>query len=444
MKISNFFEENFSSYANYDSFRSIGSFLDGFKPTARKLIATADTQKINEPMKLSSFVNKMSDLFEYLHGPVAAEGVAVGLAQNFTGTNNINLMKPAGSFGTRTIPKAAASRYIKTCKEPVFDKIFNPLDKPILIEQFFEGTKIEPRFYMPIIPMILVNGNEGIGNGFAQKILPRDPKALISFIIKRISDKKTDNNILPYYRGFNGKINRLENNSYEIFGCFERVNSTTIHITELPIGYDTEKYNNILARLEEDKVIADYNDNSVENKFLFEVKVTREFNKKDDEWIFNKLKLIRRVSENFTCIGSNNEIVEFTNEIEIINGFIDIRLDYYNKRKEYLINKIKRELLILGAKFYFIKGILDDTIIINKKSKEDIEKQLDKNTSFPFTKLDSYDFLYNMPIHSLTKETFNELKGLIDKKKEELKQVTEKLIQDMWIEELKELEKVLK
>ena len=137
-------------------------------------------------------------------------------------------------------------------------------------------------------------------------------------------------------------------------------------------------------------------------------------------------------------------LCHFTNEIEIINGFIDIRLDYYNKRKEYLIAKIKRELLILGAKFYFIKGILDDTIIINKKSKDDIKKQLDKNTSFPFTKLDSYDFLYNMPIHSLTKETFNELKGLIDKKKEELKQVTEKLIQDMWIEELKELEKVLK
>lgn len=444
MKISNFFDENFSSYANYDSFRSIGSFLDGFKPTARKLIATADTQKINEPMKLSSFVNKMSDLFEYLHGPVAAEGVAVGLAQNFTGTNNINLMKPAGSFGTRTIPKSAASRYIKTCKEPIFDKLFNPLDKPILIEQFFEGTKIEPRFYIPIIPMILVNGNEGIGNGFAQKILPRDPKALISFIIKRISDKKTDNNILPYYRGFKGKINRIENSSYEIFGCFERVNSTTIHITELPIGYDSEKYNNILARLEDDKVIIDYNDNSVENNFLFEIKVTREFNKKDDEWIFNKLKLIRRVTENFTCIGENNEIVEFNNEIEIINKFIEVRLDYYNKRKDYLINKIKKELMILGGKYYFIKCILDDIIQINKKTKNDIIKQLELQSCFPFSKLESYDFLLNMPIHSLTKETFNDIKEQIDKKKLELKEITEKTIESMWTEELKNLESFLK
>ena len=187
MQISDFFNKEFSSYASYDRYRSLGNFIDGLKPTARKLIANAISNKINDPMKLSSFVMKMCDLYEYLHGPTSAEDAAVGLAQNFTGANNINLLKPAGSFGTRTIPEAAAARYIKTCKEKIIDKIFIPIDEHILIEQYFEGTKIEPRFYVPILPMILVNGNEGVGTGFAQKILPRDPKEIISFLTKKSS-----------------------------------------------------------------------------------------------------------------------------------------------------------------------------------------------------------------------------------------------------------------
>jgi DNA gyrase/topoisomerase IV subunit A len=444
MIISKFFNNEFASYANYDSFRSIGNYIDGFKPTARKLITTADIQKITEPTKLSSFVNKMSDLMEYLHGPVAAEGVAVGLAQNFTGTNNINLMSPNGSFGTRTIPRAAASRYIKTCKEPTFDKIFNPIDKLILIDQYFEGTKIEPRFYVPIIPMMLVNGSEGIGNGFAQKILPRDPKVLISFITKRLLGKKTESNVLPYYKGFVGEVKRIEGNSFEIRGTFERTNSTTILVTELPIGYDSEKYNNVLAKLEDDKIISDYNDNSVENKFEFEIKVTREFSKNDDEWILNKLKLIRRVTENFTCIGEQNEIVEFLNENEIIEAFIKVRLKYYDIRKTYQIAKLKKELLILGAKYWFIKLILDDIIIINKKTKDEISKQITLRSEFPFGKLENYDELLNMPIHSLSKETFDELKKQIKKKQDLKVNISDKTIESMWTDELTDLGRYLK
>jgi len=444
LKISEFFDTQYIDYAVYDSYRSIGNLIDGCKPSARKIINSIRKRKGNNKEKVSIFVSDCSRENEYLHGSVSLEGVVVGLAQDFAGANNINLLLPEGSFGSRTIQEAAASRYIFTKKNPILDKIVIDSDSAVLIEQEFEGTKIEPKFYVPIIPMILVNGSEGIGNGFAQKIFSRDPIQIIDLISKKISTGKSPTNIQLYFKNFRGKCNRIENNSWEILGNFERTNQTTITVTELPIGYDLEKYISILNKLEEDKVISDYTDKSEENDFLFEIKVQREFSKKDDRWILEKLKLIRRVTENFTCIGERNEIAEFTNEIDIFNAFYDIRYSYYQKRKDWLIEKIKADLLLLGAKFYFVKLILEDQIKVFKQSKVFIEEQVRSRKEFPFDKLDSISFLLSMPIHSFTSETFNELKEDIDKKKKELKEVTAKSIEETWQEELEQLKKQLK
>jgi len=444
LKISEFFDTQYIDYAVYDSYRSIGNLIDGCKPSARKIINSIRKRKGNNKEKVSIFVSDCSRENEYLHGSVSLEGVVVGLAQDFAGANNINLLLPEGSFGSRTIQEAAASRYIFTKKNPILDKIVIDSDSAVLIEQEFEGTKIEPKFYVPIIPMILVNGSEGIGNGFAQKIFSRDPIQIIDLISKKISTGKSPTNIPLYFKNFRGKCNRIENNSWEIIGNFERTNQTTITVTELPIGYDLEKYISILNKLEEDKVISDYTDKSEENDFLFEIKVQREFSKKDDRWILEKLKLIRRVTENFTCIGERNEIAEFTNEIDIFNAFYNIRYSYYQKRKDWLIEKIKADLLLLGAKFYFVKLILEDQIKVFKQSKVFIEEQVRSRKEFPFDKLDSISFLLSMPIHSFTSETFNELKEDIDKKKKELKEVTAKSIEETWQEELEQLKKQLK
>ncbi len=444
MKITDFFNNLFISFANYDSYRSLGNYIDGFKPTARKIICTVDNNNIKEKTKVSSLVNRMSEEMEFLHGPVAAEGVCVGLAQDFAGTNNINFLKPLGTFGTRTIPKAAASRYIFTCKENIFDSIFKKDDTNILIQQEFEGTKIEPKFYLPIIPNILINGSEGIGNGFAQKIFSRNPLTIIDLILNKIQKQKDFTYIPLYFKNFNGKIDRIENNSWEIIGNFERTNQTTITITELPIGYDLEKYINVLNKLEEEKTIIDYSDKSEENKFYFEIKVTREFLKKDDRWILEKLKLIKRVTENFTCIGENNEISEFDNEIQLMDAFYNVRFKYYQKRKDFLIKKLKSELFNLGAKYFFIKLIVDEKITIFKQTKSNIENQLKERKEFDFNKLESFNFLLNLPIHTLTKETYEDLKKQIDSKKEELKEVLEKTIEMMWVNDLEDLRKILK
>lgn len=445
MKISDFFENEFSAYSQYDSYRSIGNFIDGLKPTARKLIHTVQKNNIKDPAKLSSLVNRMSEECEFLHGPVSAEGVAVGLAQDFAGSNNLNLLKPAGSFGTRTIPKAAASRYIKTCQSSIFGSIFNDNDKAILAPQEFEGTQIEPVFFLPTLPLILVNGSEGIGNGFAQKILPRNPKDVVLGIIEYLKTGKIDK-ITPWYHNYSGTIKHIENSSYEIIGSFEKVagkyNKKKIIINEIPIGYDLEKYIKVLMKLEDEKTILDFSDESEDNTFKFVLDVPNELYVLSDEEILNKLSLIKRVTENFTCIGEHNQIVEFKNETEILESFIKIRLDYYQKRKDYMLSVVEKELNTMNAKYSFIEAIINKKLLIYQKNKSEIVEQIDKLKIkiYPvFSKFNDYNFLLNMPIHSFTNETLNSIRKDQVKKENEFKVLSSKTNRKLWLEDLKGL-----
>lgn len=445
MKVEKFFQEDYSAFSVYSAFRGIGHAIDGQKPSSRKVLCAAKLLK--EKTKVASLAARVVDTLEYLHGAVSLEGVISGMAQNFAGTNNVNLLEPRGDFGSVCIQRAGSSRYIYINKEKIFDKIFRPEDEDVLIEQEFEGTRIEPKYYVPIIPMILVNGSEGIGTGFSQKILSRNPLEVISLLSDRLKGKKVSATINPYFKGFKGDIIALGNGAFEVRGKFERATTTTLLVTELPVGYDLEKYNAILTKLEEDKVIVDYTDKSEpkENKFLFEIKVQREFSKKDDEFILDKLKLIKKITENYTCIGCQNEIMEFKSVDEIFDYYFAERLSYYDKRKTARIRAVKEELMIVGSKYFFVKLILDGAITVFKRSKEDICNQIKLRSEFPFYELDgTYDYLLRLPIHSFSTDTIEELKKQISVKKEELKTLTEKSIESLWLDDLKELKEKLK
>jgi DNA topoisomerase-2 len=446
VRIVEFYNTDFASFSSYSAFRGIANVIDGQKPSSRKVLCSI--KNLKEKTKVASLASRIVDTLEYIHGATSLEGVITGMAQDFVGTNNINLLEPKGDFGSVCIQKAGAGRYIYVNKQKVYDKILCSDDECILEEQEFEGTKIEPKFYVPIIPLILVNGSEGIGTGFAQKILPRNPKTLIK-LLQNTCEHKTQirSSILPYFEGFSGEIVKTGDASYDIKGKFERLNTNTIMVTELPVGYDIEKYSAILTKLEDDKVITDFTDKSEpkDNKFLFEIKATREFVKLSDETLMDKLKLVKKVTENFTCIGINNEIVEFKSELEILDYYVTCRLDYYAKRKDWLINKIKEELMVAGSKFYFVKLILEDKIKVFKQPKDAIIKQIEESEAFPFYKRDdSFQYLINMPVHSFSNETIEELKKQISAKKEELKVYTEKSINSMWLDDLNELTKALK
>jgi DNA topoisomerase-2 len=438
--VKDFFETELVDYASYSTLRAIASLVDGQKNSSRKVIHTVQKKNITSKYKVQNLASLVSMETEYLHGGVSLEGVIVTNARNFIGTNNLNVLYPSGNFGTRFEPEASASRYIFTYKEKVFDKLFIKEDNNVLIKQNFEGTDIEPRFFVPTLPLILINGSEGIATGFAQKILPRDIITIKEYIRAYLANEETPE-LLPYFNGFKGKIKYTQTkNQVEIDGIFNRVGSTKIIISELPIGYNLKQYTKILDDLEDKKIINSFKDlsNSKKDEFLFELKVTSKFSAETDEWIIGKLKLRKTVTENFTVIDENNRVKSYESPEEVINHYIEVKLQYLEKRKQYLIDKTKHDLLVLASKYIFVKNVTDENILVNKKKKEEIIKQIQK-----FDKISlidgSYDYLLRMPIYSLTEEKLDELLSQIKSKKQELQDIIDKKTSETWVEEIEEV-----
>ena len=217
MRIDRFFSDEYTVFSAYDNYRKIASYIDGFKPSARKIFYTIrnETKKV----KIETLANKTAESTEYLHGAGSLMGVAVNMAQDFAGTNNIPILTREGQFGNRLTHSASAPRYIYSKLEDICHQIFDKKDDIILIQQELEGKKIEPRWYIPIIPMILINGSEGMGVGYAQKIFSRK----VSDIIEAVEDilkGKEPKPILPSFNGFNGEIVKTGDVKYDIKGIF--------------------------------------------------------------------------------------------------------------------------------------------------------------------------------------------------------------------------------
>ncbi len=437
--ITEFFNKEFTDYSSYDNYRKIASYIDGQKVTARKILHTVLKNNIKNPIKSSILCSKMIEECAYLHGESSGSQVIVGLAQDFTGSNNLPLLKREGSFGSRAIQVAAAPRYIFTCKEDYLDDIFKKDDIPLLIEQELEGDKIEPRFFAPIIPLLLINGNEAVSVGFAQKILPRNIKDIIRYLNMRLNGYKVDKlKIIPWFKGFKGEVKEYDKNSFEIRGKFERIDKNTIKIIEIPTSYDLRGYLDVLDDLEEKNLIQSYRDFSTDTSFEFEVKLSPDFKKLDDNELLDKLKLIKRVVENYVCNDENNKIIEFSNIKDILDRYYDIRLDLYKKRKEYLVNKLKNDLRISISKYLFIQGILNETIVIKYKTIEQIEKILEKVEKI--IKVEGkYDYLLNMRIATMSKDKLEELKNEVKNLEIELKKISSMKPEELWQEDLKKL-----
>jgi DNA topoisomerase-2 len=397
-----------------------------------------DKNNIITEIKNSSLAAKVVESEAYLHGQVSLEGAIVTLAQNFVGTNNFNLLKPEGNFGNRFNHEASASRYIFTRKSEWFDKLFIKSDYDILIKQSFEGEQIEPRFYVPILPIILLNGSEGVGNGFAQKILPRKLFDIL-LALKSIQEGKKPKRLLPFIKGFGGTIEfGEEDNKIIIKGVIEKKNLNTIIIKELPFQYDLDSYLKVLNTLVDKKIIKDYTDKSDNDKFLFEIDVQREFGKLEDDQILEELKLIKRYTENFTCIDEENKIIEFSNELDLLEKYYSIRIEYYKKRKKNLLYLLDGEYDLIFNRVKFILAIINKEIEVRNVSKNIIEKKLE---SLSFNKInDSFDYLLQMPIWSLTKEKVEDLKLKQKEVNEKINLLKKKTEKSLWEDDIASFE----
>ena len=430
MDITHYLNNEYSDSALYMSYRAIPSYIDGLKNSHRKIAYTLRKKNIKNELKVYQLASQVAMESNYIHGDTSLQGAIVTLAQDYTGANNLPFIKGEGNFGTRFLNEASAARYISARPQSYFDNIFKKEDDINLISQNFEGDEIEPRFYVPTLPLILINGSTGIGVGFSTKILNRSVENMKKAILAKLDNKRILSKwFIPSWNGFTGDVISLGDNKWDIRGTLT-VNGRKAHITELPIGCSLTEYFTVLKKLKEKGLITKFVDNSEMDRFDFEVTLSDEESKKPFEEIFNDLKLSVVVTENLTCIDENNAIREFESIEELFNAYFNIKKDYLNKRLLSEIERLTQEASNLEEVHKFITEVIKGTLNLKKK-KAELEKDM---TSKGYVNIDK---LLSLPLSSLTVEKSLEIKKRWEDKVAELEEMKKKDFKTLWEEDLK-------
>ncbi|XP_078179279.1 DNA topoisomerase 2-like isoform X4 [Carex rostrata] len=486
IKYSDFVNKELILLSMADLRRSIPSMVDGLKPDQRKVLLCSFKRNFIKEAKVAQFSGYVSEHSAHHHGEQSLDSTIIGMAQNFVGSNNINLLQPNGQFGTRHQggKDHASTKYIYTQLSPLTRFLF-PKDDDILLEyQTEDGQSIEPVWYMPIIPMVLVNGSEGIGTGWSTSVPNYNPRDIIANV-KRLLNNEPMEPMDPWYRGFKGIIEKSATKeggaTYTITGVIEQVDSTTLRITELPIRRWTQDYKAFLESLMtgNDKIkepfMKDYREHNDDATVHFEVTLTEEnMNIAIQEGLEKKFKLTTTIATtNMHLIDSKGVIKKYDTPEQILEEFFHKRLDFYAKRKGVLLDNLELDLLKLDNKVRFILGVVEGEIIVSNRKRAELLLKLKQKGFTPFTKktkgmvagfpsaeednedmspeavaggvirANDYEYLLSMPIGTLTLEKVQQLCAERDRLEVAVEELRKASPKSLWMKDLDALDEKL-
>jgi DNA topoisomerase-2 len=412
VKVKDLINKELVLFSIADNIRSIPSLVDGLKPSQRKILYGCIKRNLYSEIKVSQLAGYVSEVSSYHHGETSLQDTIIGLSQTYVGSNNMNLLEPVGQFGTRLQggKDSSSPRYIFTHLSKNFKNMFNPDDYSLVNYLNDDGFSIEPSFYVPVLPLILINGACGIGTGFSTDIPCFNPEDLKDRLLKLVDDEDADiPELTPWYNGFTGTIDKVEENRWVSKGIYKIV-SNTVTITELPIGTWTEDYKSFLDKLETEEQIYSYKNMSSETDVHFEVKIPLEniINWRDNKELDKKLKMTSYISaKNMHVFNEKNEIVKMSSAEEIVYHFWKIRTDYYTKRQTDISQRLEKELNLVTSKINFVNDVIDDNIKVFRQKLTTINEQL---TSRKYLKInDTYTYLTDMKIHTFSEDTIETL-----------------------------------
>ena len=458
-----FINKELIHFSKYDCDRSIPNLMDGLKISLRKILFSAFKKNLNTEIKVAQFSGYVSEHSGYHHGEASLNGAIVHMAQNFVGSNNINLLMPNGQFGTRLQggKDSASERYIFTQLNKLTRIIFPDADDKILKYLNDDGLPVEPLYYAPIIPMILVNGTKGIGTGFSTDIMCYNPMEIIQYLRQKLASSDTPPSLqefMPYYEGFSGAISKISDNKFLIKGKYEKVGPDKIRIVELPIGTWLDDYKEYLEQLTEavDKagkkitpVIKDYDDMSSDTIIDFIITLQKGLvdeleSTVSDNGCNGLEKMFKLFTTNTTTnmhlFDAEDKLKKYENVCEIIDDYFDTRIQMYQVRKNYLIMAITEELVLLSNKVKYIKEVLEGTVDLRRKKKDEVSTMLLEKGYSVIDEDSDFKYLTKLPMDSVSEENVEKLEKDHQNKMADLDEVKATTIQQMWLKELVVLE----
>ena len=485
-----FINDEMIHFSKYDCDRSIPNLMDGLKISLRKILFSAFKKNLKNEIKVAQFSGYVSEHSGYHHGEASLNAAIVGMAQNFVGSNNINLFEPNGQLGSRLKggKDSASERYIFTQLNKLTRLIYRPEDDNTLTYLDDDGQSVEPIYYVPIIPMILVNGTKGIGTGFSTDIMCYNPAQIIAYIKHKLAGVAVAvaPTIEPFYKNFKGTIRRVSDTRYLFKGCYTILDDKKIRITELPIGTWTDDYKSFLENLiephagggkdkDKDKdgaansapIVKDYNDMSTDTHVDITVtmaaNIIKTYSEKSTEFECNMLEKVlglytTQSTTNMNLFDSKEKLIKYSSAEEIVDSYSITRLEFYVKRKDALIAALRKELMVLSNRARYITELLEDKIDLRRKTNKqlvdllkerkydsmDADKDAGKDADEPSGQgqqgQQGYKYLLKLPMDSVSEENVHKLLNEKEKKDKELSELSSKSVEEMWVKDLEELE----
>ena len=470
-------------FSNADNIRSLPHVMDGLKPSQRKILYSCLKRNLREEIRVAQLAGYVSEHAAYHHGEASLNSTIVGMAQNFVGSNNVNLLKPVGQFGSRLMggKDAASPRYIHTYLEEIVSKIFRKEDAGLLKHIDDDGDIVEPEYYLPVVPLLAINGSVGIGTGYSTDVPPHRPDDIICLLrhrlegsIQTLADRPLD----PWWFGFRGLIHRHDEQTWITKGLYEfDDDKKTVTITELPAGTWTKDYKAFLdvlyeaedkkskeAKKEAKKVetgsnrsskddvepcgLKGFDDlyNDVDVRFvLYFTEEGYEALQENREKFEKQFKLTSSwKTTNMTCFDADFNIVKYKTVGDILETFVEKRLPMYEARRVMMMENLAKQMRELDAKRRFLQALLDERLVLSRKSDEEIVAQLKaceipalSNLDAPDA-YDSYDFVLRMRMDRVKQSAVTELDGQIAEKGAEIEHLEGETGSSMWLADLEE------
>jgi len=428
-------KEEYRTYQIYTLMdRAIPYLQDGLKPGQRRILYTLWKYQTKGLQKVSSATGLVLTL--HPHGPASVESAIVNMAQDYTFANNYPLIDKKGYFGERLEQAPAASRYIE-CKLGEISKIllFDDMEQVKMVPNYDEKV-MEPVGLLPKLPIMLLNGAEGIGTGFSSVIPSFSHKDIIASMIKMVESGKPKS-LKPHVANFKNKI-EIDKGRLLFRMVFEEKGGK-IFITEIPRNYDAIRLYKYLNKYMESGYLKDYIDSSVDNEIMVELVFKRGQAPTLAE-VQKKMGVHTSMTPNYTLI-SERGIRIFSKPEQIIEIFTLQRLVVVRKRYEILCENLENKIRQNNEIIKFIKN----------KEYEVATKSANRKSFVDYLKKKKYTFneyLADMPIYRMTKEEVNKRKLMVIEDKKNLTEYTKiskskKRVQKKLIEELKEVDTLL-
>lgn len=465
-----FINDELIHFSCADNIRSIPNIMDGCKPSQRKVLFACLKRGLRTEMKVAQLAGYVSEHSAYHHGEVSLCGTIIGMAQNFVGSNNINLLVPNGQFGSRLMggSDSASPRYIFTYLEAITDKIFRKEDAGILRHLEDDGMIVEPDHYLPVIPMLLINGSVGIGTGFSTDIPPYNPADIVSVLKKRLVGELNQLNTValkPWWQGFKGDVISGGDSSWITKGIYTlQPEGRTITITELPVGVWTKDYKVFLDQMctaektksteyafgDDGQLLLKsfddlYTDEEVKFVLYFDQNGYEDMKAHpgDFEKRFRLSSSWRTTNMVAFDASPNPKITRYSSVGSILEAFYEPRLAAYEERRKKEIERLRAEAVEADAKARFIRAVLEGTIELRRATDEDIISMMESHELPALSKgegVDGWEYLLRLRMDRVKASAVTDAEAAVAVAKAGVDALEATTAGQLWLEDLAEFE----